>query len=136
MKIEANMKESIMNARRLEKAQALARQNYRSLVFPDKTTDGDAIYVAVLLDIPGCNSFGYTVQEALENLESAKVDFIYFLLEDGLPVPGPQMLQNSQVIKLGDYIENVVDQAAQQASKIVQIDFIKGNLYERQLAQG
>ncbi|MCY4145751.1 MAG: type II toxin-antitoxin system HicB family antitoxin [Chloroflexi bacterium] len=136
MKIERIWKEGIMNACRLEKAQTLARQNYRSLVFPDKTTDGDAIYVAVLLDIPGCNSFGYTVQEALENLESAKVDFIYFLLEDGLPVPEPQMLQNSQVIKLGDYIENVVDQAAQQASKIVQIDFIKGNLYERQLAQG
>jgi len=125
----------LVNARRLEKAQTLARQNYRSLVFADKTTDGDAIYVAALLDIPGCNSFGYTVQEALENLESAKVDFIYFLLEDGLPVPSPQMLQNSQAIKLGDYIENAVDQTAQQASKIVQIDFIKGNLYERQLAQ-
>lgn len=93
-----------MDARLLEKARILARRDYQALVFPDKTTDGEAIYVAVLLEIPGCHSFGYTVQEAMDSLESAKVDFIYFLLEDGLSVPKPQPLRERVRINMNDYI--------------------------------
>lgn len=96
-----------MDARRFEKAQALARRDYQALVLPDRTTDGEAIYVAVLLEIPGCNSFGYTVQEAMESLESAKVDFIYFLLEDGLPVPEPQPLGQRVRINMNDYVGDI-----------------------------
>ena len=99
-----------MDDRRLEKARSLARQEFQALVFPDRTTDGDGIYVAVLLEIPGCNSFGYTVNEAMENLESAKVDFIYFLLKDGLPVPEPQPLGQRVRINMSDFtgdMENV-----------------------------
>ena len=92
-----------MDTRRFEKAQTLARRDYQALVFPDRTTDGDSIYVAVVLEIPGCNSFGYSVQEAMENLESAKADFIYFLLEDGLPVPEPQLLGQRVRINMSDY---------------------------------
>jgi len=92
-----------MDARRLEKAHVLASQDYQVLVFPDSTTDGDAIYVAVALEIPGCNSFGYTVQEAMINLESAKVDFIYFLLEDGLPIPEPKLLGQRVCVNMSEY---------------------------------
>ena len=93
-----------MNKKHLEKAETLAKRSYRVLVFQDRTTDGDAIYVAVLLEIPGCHSFGYTVQEAMESLESAKVDFIYFMLQDGLPVPEPQLLGQRVRINMSEYV--------------------------------
>lgn len=92
-----------MNAQRLRLAKALASRAYQVHVFPDSTTDGDPCYVATVPELPVCMSDGETVEEAKANLESAKIDFIYFLLEDGLPVPEPRELAPYTFVDLSDF---------------------------------
>lgn len=120
----------------LKKAGALADRPYQMLTFLDKTTDGELVYVALIPELPGCASHGESLVEAQASLNEAKVEFIYFMLEDGLTVPEPRLLEEPQRINLGDYIGNVVDQTAQAANSILQYDFTGGSLSERKLAQG
>ena len=47
--------------------------------------------------MPGCVSHGATVAEAMEWIELAKVDFIYFYLEDGLTPPEPAGLRGDEI---------------------------------------
>ncbi len=92
-----------MNEKLLNRARALAKQPYQVLVFPDKTTDGDSIYVAVISELAGCSAWGYTAKEAMASIETAKVDFIYFLLEDGLDVLNPQLIGPETRIDFSEY---------------------------------
>lgn len=75
-----------------EQAQLLANRPYLSVVFLDKSTEGDPVYVALNPELEGCVSQGDTVEEARHNLNDARVDFVYFLLEDGLNIPEPHFL--------------------------------------------
>ena len=52
--------------------------------------------------MPGCVSDGGTEQEAKANVKLALIDFIYFLLEDELPIPAPKLLDKHIIIKLSD----------------------------------
>ncbi len=92
-----------MNEERLQLAKKLASRSYQVHVFPDESTEGDPCFVATVPELPVCMSDGDTVEEAISNIESAKVDFIYFLLEDGLPVPEPQMLAPYTCVDMGDF---------------------------------
>jgi predicted RNase H-like HicB family nuclease len=38
-------------------------------------------------ELPGCISGGETPNKAKQNLSDARIDYIYYLLEDGLQVP-------------------------------------------------
>ncbi len=58
-------------------------------VTEDSTTSGRAVFVARVLELDGCLGQGDTKEEALDNARAAMVDYIYSLLEDGLPVPPP-----------------------------------------------
>ena len=78
-----------MTSERWEQAERLAKRNYDIEVVRDVTTDGDPTYVASNPELPGCRSQGDTVEEAVNNLEQARIDYIFFLLEDGLKVPEP-----------------------------------------------
>ena len=78
-----------MNSIYLSKAKQLAKLAYQVHVFPDETTEGEPTLVAVVPEMPGCIAHGETIDEALEWLESAKVDHIWFLLDKGLPIPEP-----------------------------------------------
>ncbi|MBL1135889.1 MAG: type II toxin-antitoxin system HicB family antitoxin [Chloroflexi bacterium] len=40
-------------------------------------------------ELEGCMAQGETPEAAQSNLLEARIDYIYFLLEDGLPVPDP-----------------------------------------------
>ena len=120
----------------LRQAENLAARPYQMVTFRDRTTDGEPTFVALIPELPGCNSHGETLAEAQASLNEAKVEFIYFMLEDGLTVPEPRLLETPKTIDLGDYIGNVADQSAQTASKILQFDFARGGISERQLAQG
>ncbi len=95
-----------MNIRYLEKAKSLANRPYQAQVFLDETTDGEAVYVAIVPEMPGCIAHGDTIDEALEWLESAKLDHIWFLLDKNLDVPDPQML-NSGVVFNAPHYEDV-----------------------------
>lgn len=93
-----------MNKARLKKAKRLAARQYQVRIFADETTDGEPGYYAMMPEMPGCVSDGATVEEAKENLESARVDFIYFLLEDGLTVPEPKMASSPVRIDMFEYM--------------------------------
>ncbi len=95
-----------MNEQRLQLAEKLASRAYQMHIFPDETTDGESCFVATVPELPICMSDGDTVEEAMANLESAKVDFIYFLLEDGLPVPEPRLLGSHVTIDMSDYTDS------------------------------
>ncbi len=69
------------------KAEALADGPYRIEVSKDKTVDGKDVYFVEVIELPGCVAQGFTVEEALESIGDALVDYIFTLLEDGQPVP-------------------------------------------------
>ncbi len=92
-----------MNEQRLQLARKLASRPYQVHVFPDESTEGEPCFVATVPELPVCMSDGDTVEEATINIESAKVDFIYFLLEDGLPVPEPRMLAPYTCVDMSDF---------------------------------
>ena len=82
-----------MDRRLFAEAKTLAQRPYQSQVFLDETTDGEPVYVAIVPEMPGCIAHGDTVEEALEWLESAKLDHIWFLLDQQLEVPEPQLIE-------------------------------------------
>ena len=58
-----------------------------SIVWPDRLSDGELWFMARDPRFPGCLSDGATLDEARENLDDARCEFIQSMLEDGLPLP-------------------------------------------------
>lgn len=110
-----------MNERRLKRAKELAKQAYQVHVFSDESTDGEPAYVASVPELPICMSDGSTVEEAKRNLESAKVDFIYFLLEDGLPVPEPRRLDPYVCVDMSDFTAEEDEPAQSPSTHIAEL---------------
>lgn len=52
----------------------------------------DKIYVASVPELPGCMAHGSTKEQALREIETAKELWIETALEDGQPVPEPDLL--------------------------------------------
>jgi predicted RNase H-like HicB family nuclease len=71
-----------------ELARLLANRSYQIEVEDDKI-DGESIIVVTNPEIRGCSAFGANLEQAIANLHAARVDAIYYLLEDGQPVPEP-----------------------------------------------
>jgi predicted RNase H-like HicB family nuclease len=74
-----------------EKAKRLAELPYSVEVAKDETTDGEPVYLARIPELEGCIAQGETIEQAVEDLHQAKIDYIQSLLEDGLPVPKPAL---------------------------------------------
>jgi predicted RNase H-like HicB family nuclease len=72
-----------------DEAQRLASRGYTTQLSEDTLSDGAKVYLAEHPELPGCMTQGNTLDEALNDLKQITVDFIYYLLEDGLEVPGP-----------------------------------------------
>lgn len=81
-----------MNHELWEQAERLAAQNYAVQVWRDEIDDEQVSYVASNPELPGCKAHGDTVEEAKANLQDARIDYIYYLLVDKLPVPKPVLL--------------------------------------------
>jgi len=94
-----------MNQNLFGRALTLAKRPYQAHVFQDETTNGEPVYVAMIPEMPGCIAHGDTVEEALEWLESAKVDHIWFLLDKDLEVPHPQLLNPTTVFNAPAYAD-------------------------------
>lgn len=107
-----------MNKKNHKKAESLSKRAYQAHVVLDETTDGEPVYVAIVPEMPGCIAHGDTVEEALEWLESAKLDHIWFLLDKNLEVPEPQLL-NSGMVFNAPYYDNVDSTNAQASGGIV-----------------
>ncbi len=80
------------------KAKELATRPYQIDYFAERDDDGKPYYFVEVLEMPGCHSDGETIEEARENVQSALVDFIYFLLEDGVDIPEPQFDNRTAII--------------------------------------
>ncbi len=91
----------------LKLARKLAKRPYQSLIFSDEYEDGKPTYFVRTPELPGCVSHGDTVPEALEWIELARVDYIYFLLKDGLSVPDPQPLGGHMRINMSEYVNDI-----------------------------
>ena len=76
----------------LKKANKFASKSYLTVVTLDETTDGQPVYLARNLELPNCLGQGLTYEEAVQDLQLARVDYIYSLLEDNLPIPEPDHL--------------------------------------------
>ncbi|MDX2077018.1 MAG: type II toxin-antitoxin system HicB family antitoxin [bacterium] len=83
-----------MNKDRLEEAKKLANHNYTIEISQDNLSDGSVIFMARNPELKGCKAQGVTRTEAVNNLRDARIDYIYFLLEDGLDVPSPKSQEN------------------------------------------
>jgi len=92
-----------MNKSYLKEAEFLASRPYQAHVFLDETTEGEPVYVAIVPELPGCIAHGDSVEEALEWLESARVDHIWFLLDKNLDVPEPQPVKSTLVVNVPHY---------------------------------
>ncbi len=79
-----------MKADQLELAEEFASRPYQIELQAYETPDGQPYFFGRVREMPGCVSDGETEQEAKANVRLAMIDFIYFLLEDGLAVPEPR----------------------------------------------
>lgn len=82
----------MMNEDLWTQAEKLALRPYSIEIARDRLTDGTIIYVAQNPELPGCKSQGEALEEAVDNLSAARIDYIYSLLEDQLDVPLPQAM--------------------------------------------
>lgn len=83
-----------MNKEQLDLAIQLASRNYNIVISHDSLSDGKKIYMARNPELQGCKAQGMSQMEAIKNLRDARIDYIYYLLEDGIDVPVPNT-QNS-----------------------------------------
>ena len=91
-----------MNEDQLERAEELASRPYQVELQAHETRDGQTYFFGKIPELPGCVSDGETEQEATANVKLAMIDFIYFLLEDGLAVPEPRIFDSFTAINMSD----------------------------------
>jgi predicted RNase H-like HicB family nuclease len=78
-----------MNQNNWELAKRLADRPYSITIEQDTLTDGRVVYLLRHPELIGCKAQGASVTEAKINLDSARIDYIYAMLEMGLPIPAP-----------------------------------------------
>lgn len=68
---------------------------YMTLHYPytmEQYEEEGKIYFSLSIpDLPGCGAIGETIEQALANLEKAKEAWIEVCLEEGLPIPEPEL---------------------------------------------
>ena len=88
-----------MDKELFEQAKKLAARNYTLSVFEDTLSSGEKIYMAKNPELAGCMAQGMSIEEAIDNLAEARLDYIYDSLEDGIPIPAPAMQPVPRVIE-------------------------------------
>ena len=88
-----------MDKELLEQAKKLAAKNYTLSVFEDTLPSGEKIYMAKNPELAGCMAQGMSIEEAIDNLAEARLDYIYDSLEDGIPIPEPAMQPAPRIIE-------------------------------------
>jgi predicted RNase H-like HicB family nuclease len=133
-----------MNSTLWEQAEELARCLYAIAVEQDNLTNGQIVYLMRHPELPGCKAQGSTIDEAKANLDEARVDYIFALLEMGLDIPSPltptplNVTTTNSIIRVFDAsatraeeFDGILDRVAQSETRIylygvsLQGDFIK-----------
>lgn len=63
---------------------------YRLEIYPDP----EGGFVASYPDLPGCLTYGETLEEVVTNAEDAKKNWLVSALEDGIPIKEPNSLED------------------------------------------
>lgn len=79
----------MINEQLMQEAVKLASRPYATSLEVDTLSSGERIYLLRNPELPAVKAQGLDLQEANRNLDEARTDYIYSLLEDGLPVPAP-----------------------------------------------
>lgn len=75
----------------------LALRNYTVAVFEDKQSNGTKIFMAKNPELNGCMAQGITIDEAIQNLSDARIDYIYDSLVSGIAIPEPASITSDTV---------------------------------------
>lgn len=73
---------------------------FEAVIEADEFPDGRKAYHAYISALRGCRSWGYTVEEALENLETAAKMLVELMIERGEPIPQEVKSQNRPLITI------------------------------------
>lgn len=71
-----------------KKAEELATMPYYINIIADKVDD-EILYVAMNPELEGCLAQGFNPQEAVDNLNEVRIDYIQHLLEHNISIPEP-----------------------------------------------
>jgi predicted RNase H-like HicB family nuclease len=74
---------------------------YRVIIEPDEKN-----WLASAPALPGCHTYGKTIEDAQKNIGEAIEAYIYTLLEAGMPVPGDNSLQVLKTVNLPESRKN------------------------------
>ena len=74
----------------MRKIEEYLKKPYKIEVIPDMEEGGYAISCP---ELPGCISCGDTIEEAMRNIEDAKIAWLNAALEDGIVIPEPETLE-------------------------------------------
>jgi antitoxin HicB len=91
------MKESQIQARKANRGQpepADILQEHLRQKYPIEVVEDEDGVVASIPDLPGCVSFGETIQQAVENLKAIEELWIKGRVESGQPVPEPSRVED------------------------------------------
>src|SRR6476646_1197755 len=78
-----------MNKELWEKAQTLSNREYSITIEQDTLLNDQKVFLIRHPELPGCKAQGKTINKAKANLDEARLEYIYALLESGLAVPEP-----------------------------------------------
>jgi predicted RNase H-like HicB family nuclease len=77
---------------------AVQSYTFKAVIEPDFFDDGTPAYQAYIPALPGCFSWGYTIEEALQNLEETTKHWIELMQEQGEPIPKEASVANEPQI--------------------------------------
>ena len=83
------------------RAGALAARPYKIEFEWDELSDGSPVVAAINPELPGCMAQGDTEEEALNELEEARQEYIYLRLMKDRPVPAPE--NSRQLVVTGQF---------------------------------
>lgn len=75
----------------MRKIEEYLKKPYKIELIPDMEEGG---YAVSCPELPGCISFGDTIEEAMANIEDAKIAWLSAALEDGAAIPEPENLES------------------------------------------
>ncbi len=120
-----------MNSALMEKAKVLAARNYSLSVYREDAAAGEVMFLAKNPELYGCMAQGSSLEDAIRNLEEARIDYITSLLEDGLFVPDPAL----ELVAPEATLTDDTDLPAQFTVLTQTVPFDKGLLSSGQVAE-
>jgi predicted RNase H-like HicB family nuclease len=108
-----------MSEQTRELAKTLALRPYIVEIRQDETTDGEPVYLALNPELNGCLGQGKSIEEALSDLDSARIDFIESMLDDGLTVPDPFGMTTTGSQSVKNIVEEICPEKSEKCNEVL-----------------